>query len=94
MHNDERSYHESAAILKDSNGDISVADHPIYSVFSSRIGFSGSADFNGANSGLTKFNRYVGENNARVVIRLVTIYSISFFCFCLNLVLSQLVRTA
>ena len=28
---------------------------------------------NGANSGLTKFNRYVGENNARGVIRLVTI---------------------
>jgi len=28
---------------------------------------------NGANSGLTKFNRYVGENNARRLIRLVTI---------------------
>jgi len=28
---------------------------------------------NGANSGLTKFNRYVGENNAGGVIRLVTI---------------------
>jgi len=28
---------------------------------------------NGANSGLTKFKRYVGENNARGVIRLVTI---------------------
>ena len=28
---------------------------------------------NGADSGLTKFNRYVGENNARGVIRLVTI---------------------
>jgi len=27
----------------------------------------------GVNSGLTKFNRYVGENNARGVIRLVTI---------------------
>jgi len=37
------------------------------------MGFSGSADFNGANSGLTKFNRYVGENNARGVITLVTI---------------------
>jgi len=32
---------------------------------------------NGGNSGLTKFNRYVGENNARGVIRLVTIWSIS-----------------
>jgi len=28
---------------------------------------------NGANSGLTKFERYVGENNTRGVIRLVTI---------------------
>jgi len=26
------------------NGDISEADHPIYSVFGSRMGFSGSAD--------------------------------------------------
>jgi len=32
---------------------------------------------NGANSGLNKFNRYVGENNVRGVIRLVTIRSIS-----------------
>ena len=63
----------AAAILKNSNGDISAADRPIYSVFGSRMGFSGSADFNGANSGLTKFNRYVGENNGRGVIRLVTI---------------------
>jgi len=55
------------------NGDISAANHPIHSVFGSRMGFSGSADFNGANSGLTKFNRYVGKNNARGVIRLVTI---------------------
>ena len=34
----------SAAILKNSNGDIIAADHPIYSVFGSRMGFSGSAD--------------------------------------------------
>ena len=34
------------------------------------FGVSGS---HGANSGLTKFNMYVGENNARGVIRLVTI---------------------
>jgi len=33
-----------AAILENSNGDISAADHPIYSVFGSRMGFSGSAD--------------------------------------------------
>jgi len=35
---------------------------------------------NGANSGLTELNRYVGENNARGVIRLVTIlkYFLSF----------------
>jgi len=32
---------------------------------------------NGAISGLTKFNRYVGENNAQEVIRLVAIESIS-----------------
>jgi len=50
----------AAAILQNSNGDISAADHPIYSVFVSRMGFSGLADFNGANSGLTKFNSYVG----------------------------------
>ena len=60
------------AILENSNGDISAADRPIYSVFGSRMGFSGLADTNGANSFLTKFNRCVGENNARV-IRLVTI---------------------
>jgi len=41
----------SAAIMKNSIGDISSVDHP-----------------NGANSGLTKFKRYVGENNARGVI--------------------------
>jgi len=34
------------------------------------FGVSGS---NGAISGLTKFNRYVGKNSARGVIRLVTI---------------------
>jgi len=34
----------SAAILENSNGDISAADHPIYSLSGSRMGFSGSAD--------------------------------------------------
>jgi len=34
----------SAAILENSNGDISAADRPIYSVFGSRMGLSGSAD--------------------------------------------------
>jgi len=36
----------TAAILKKSNCDISAADHaiPIYSMLSSRTGFSGSAD--------------------------------------------------
>jgi len=34
----------SAAILENSNGDIFAADHPIYYVFGSRMGFSGSAD--------------------------------------------------
>ena len=49
-----------AAILENSNGDISAADRPIYSAFGSRIGFSGVGGSNGANSFLTKFNRYVG----------------------------------
>ena len=34
----------AAAILKNSNGDISTADRPIYTVFGSRMGFSRSAD--------------------------------------------------
>jgi len=34
----------AAAILENSNGDISAADHPIYFVFGSRMGFSESAD--------------------------------------------------
>jgi len=33
-----------AVILKNSNGNISAAVHPIYSVFGSSIGFSGSAN--------------------------------------------------
>ena len=33
-----------AAILKNSNGDISTAHHPIYSVFGSKTGFSVLAD--------------------------------------------------
>jgi len=33
-----------AAIVENSNVDISVADHPIYSVFGSRMGFSEPAD--------------------------------------------------
>jgi len=60
----------SAAILENSNGDISAADRPIYQCLVLGWGFRGS---NGANSGLTKFNRYVGENNAQGVIRLVTV---------------------
>ena len=34
-------------------------------------GVFGVGGSNGVNSGLTKFNRHVGENNARGVIRLV-----------------------
>jgi len=34
----------SAAIMENSNADISAADHPIYSVFGSTMGFSGLAD--------------------------------------------------
>jgi len=59
-----------ASILENSNGDISAADRPIYSVFGSRMGFSGSADRMTLIPFLTKFNRYVGENNARGVINL------------------------
>jgi len=33
-----------AAILENSNGDISAADRPIYAVFGSRMGFSESVD--------------------------------------------------
>ena len=33
------------AIFDNSNGDISAADHPIYSVFGSRTGFLGSAEW-------------------------------------------------
>jgi len=48
---------DPVAIFENSNGDISAADHQIYSMFGMvfRIGVS-----NGAISGLTKFNRYVG----------------------------------
>jgi len=63
----------TAAILKNSNGDISAADRPIYSMFGSIMGVFSVGGSNGANSGLTKLNRHVGENNARGVIRLVTI---------------------
>jgi len=71
----------SATILENSNGDISAADRPIYSVwfYDGVFGVGGS---NGANSFLTKFNRYVGENNARGIIRLVTI---KYFLYCLLL---------
>jgi len=34
----------AAAILENSNGDISAADRPIYTMFGSRAGFLGSAD--------------------------------------------------
>jgi len=34
----------SAAILENSNGDISAADRPIYFACGSRMGFTGSAD--------------------------------------------------
>ena len=43
------------------------------------FGVSGS---NNPNSGLTKFNRYVGENNARGVTRLVTIYILYMLPLC------------
>jgi len=55
-----------------SNGHISARGRPIHLCSVLQWGFRGRQS-NGANSVLTKFNRYVGENNARGVIRLVTI---------------------
>jgi len=57
-------FHQAAA-LENSNGDISAVDHPIYSVFGSRMGFSGSVDrmvlFPVSPSRLGKFKwRYLG----------------------------------
>jgi len=40
----------SAAILENSNGDISAADRPIYTVFGSTMGFLEVGGSNGANS--------------------------------------------
>ena len=64
----------TAAILKNSNCDISAADHPIpiYSVFGSRTGFSGSAD-RIALFPVSPNSIGMRESNARGVIRLVTI---------------------
>jgi len=49
-------------------------------MFGSTVGFSRSVDrmalvggSNGAISGVTTFSRYVGDNNAQGVIRLVTV---------------------
>ena len=50
-----------AAILENSNCDISAADRSIYSVFGSRMVFFGVGGSNGAISSLTKFNSYVGK---------------------------------
>ena len=58
---------------KISNGDhISARGRPTHFVwfYGGVFGFGGS---NGAISGFAKFNRYVGENSAREVIRLTTI---------------------
>ena len=59
------------SILKISNDHISTRGRPIHFMFGSTVGFSASAD--GATPSWTKFSKYVGENNARRVIRLVTI---------------------
>jgi len=61
---------------KISKGDMSARGHPIHFMFGSRVGFSGSAD-RMALFRVGPKSRHVGENNARGVIRLVTIYSIS-----------------
>ena len=66
-----------AAMLENSNRDISATGDPIHSVFGSRVGFSGSSDRirMALFSSWTKFNRFVGVDNARGVglIRLVAI---------------------
>jgi len=67
----------NAAILENSSGNISAMDHLIYSVFGVRVGFSRSVDQTALFPIGPKFNRYVGENSVRGVIRLVTIKSIS-----------------
>jgi len=61
-----------AAILENSNDDISAADRPIYSVFGYRMGFSGSADPM-ALFPVSPNSLHMWEKNARGVIRLVTI---------------------
>ena len=61
------------AFGKISNGHISARGHPIHFKFGSTVGFSRWADRTALFSGFANFNRYVGENNARGVIRLVTI---------------------
>jgi len=55
---------------KISNGDISATDHPIYSAFGSRVGFSVSADRVGPNS-IGMWEKTMRE--VRGVIRLVII---------------------
>jgi len=73
MTNDRPTSH-LAHIGEISNGHISARGRPIHFMFGSTVVFSGSADrMDGAISGVTTFNRYVGENNARGVLRLVTI---------------------
>ena len=61
-------------IGKNSNGHISAAkgsSNPLHVWFYGGVFRVGGS--NGANSGSIKFKRYVGENNARGVIRSVTI---------------------
>jgi len=58
---------------ENSNCDISVADHPIYSVFGSRMWFSVSADRMTLFSVCPNSIGMLEKNNAREVIRLVTI---------------------
>ena len=64
----------TAAMFKNSNCDISATDHPtpIYSVFGSRTGFSRLAN-RIALFPVSPNSIGMRENNARGVIRLVTI---------------------
>ena len=83
MYSDDRPATDDRPLIwKISNGDISAKGHPIYSIFGSSVGFSGSADRMALfpvrtnprwRPSLTEFTRNAGENNARRVIRLVTI---------------------
>ena len=58
---------------QNSNGDTTAADHPIHCIFGAMDWVFWVGKSNGTISSWTKFNKFVGEINARGVIRLVII---------------------